>query len=180
MPLLFKVKVPLQRKLILVAMFGSGFFVMICTMLRAYYSLKSITDLPIALGWANREEFVATIVVCLPGIKPLFSNRTWFQSTRGSRDRTPGGSEAYDKHFSEGDGNVSSPSRKNENGKHFELSSVGWRRHPYGSRRLSSDASDEEVFIEDAHESRRASYKPKDIYVTKEYMVSSEDAHTEV
>ena len=55
-------------------MFSSGFFIMICTILRAYYSLASITSLPIALGWASRECFVAAIVASLPGIKPLFRN----------------------------------------------------------------------------------------------------------
>ncbi|KAF2233333.1 hypothetical protein EV356DRAFT_524498 [Viridothelium virens] len=180
MPLLFKVKVPVRHKLILGAMFGSGIFVMIATILRAYYSLRSISDLPIALGWANREEFVATIVVCLPGIKPLFNNTTWFQSTRnGSRNRTPGGSQAYGKKFSGSGGESSTASNKDDSDKHFELGSVGWRRHPKGTQRLSSGASDEQIIIQHGHESKMSD-DPRDIFVTQEYTVSSEDAHNRV
>lgn len=54
-PILFKLQVPLYRKIALGFLFSSGFFVMIATILRAYYSLRSIEDLPIALGWAVRE-----------------------------------------------------------------------------------------------------------------------------
>lgn len=46
---------PLYRKIALGFLFSSGFFVMIATILRAYYSLQSIETLPIALGWAVRE-----------------------------------------------------------------------------------------------------------------------------
>lgn len=81
-PLLIKLQVPLHRKLILAAMFSSGIFIMICTVLRAFYSLQSLTTLSIALGWANRECFVAAIVVSLPGIKPLFRNTRWVGSSR--------------------------------------------------------------------------------------------------
>ena len=89
-PLLIKLQVPLQRKLILAVMFCSGIFIMICTILRAYYSLKSLTTLSIALGWANRECFVAAIVVSLPGIKPLFRNSRWLgSSNRGKSSNAP-------------------------------------------------------------------------------------------
>lgn len=89
-PLLIKLQVPLHRKLILAVMFCSGIFIMICTILRAYYSLKSLTTLSIALGWANRECFVAAIVVSLPGIKPLFRNSRWLgSSNRGKSSNAP-------------------------------------------------------------------------------------------
>ncbi|KAJ6159936.1 hypothetical protein N7497_004473 [Penicillium chrysogenum] len=44
-PILAKLQIPLQRKIILVVMFSSGIFIMISTILRAYYSLSSITNL---------------------------------------------------------------------------------------------------------------------------------------
>lgn len=80
-PLLVKLQVPLHRKAILAGMFSSGVFIMVCTVLRAYYSLKSLSTLSIALNWANRECFVAAIVVSLPGIKPLFRNTRWIGSS---------------------------------------------------------------------------------------------------
>ncbi|KAI9667258.1 MAG: hypothetical protein M1821_000072 [Bathelium mastoideum] len=181
MPLLFKVKVPLRHKLLLICLFGSGIFVMIATILRAYYSLRSISDLPIALGWADREEFVATIVVCLPGIKPLFNNKTWFKSSRLGSGRTPGNSQGYGKNISGSGGNSYNVSQnKEDSGKQFELGAVGWRRHPYGTKLLSSGASDEEVIIHNTHEDNKASDDARDIFVTQEYTVSSEDAQNKV
>lgn len=86
--MLSKLQVPLQRKIILAIMFTSGVFIMICTILRCYYSLGDISNLPIALRWADRESFVAAIVVSLPGIKPLFRNVGWlgFSSYSGSKN----------------------------------------------------------------------------------------------
>ncbi|KAL2014360.1 hypothetical protein VTN00DRAFT_1885 [Thermoascus crustaceus] len=55
-PLLFKLRVPLYRKIILMIMFSSGIFIMFCTILRAYYSLKDLQSLPIALGTAAPQE----------------------------------------------------------------------------------------------------------------------------
>ena len=72
-------------------LFSMGFFCIIATILRAYYSLLSIDTLSIALGWASRETFVGTVVACAPGIKPLFSSAHWFRSSSaGSRDRLSG------------------------------------------------------------------------------------------
>lgn len=88
MPLLFKVKVHTSRKLVLILLFSMGFFCIIATILRAYYSLLSLDTLAIALGWASRETFVGTIVACAPGIKPLFSTTKWYRSSsNGSRDK---------------------------------------------------------------------------------------------
>lgn len=70
-------------------MFSSGIFIMISTILRAYYSLSSITNLGTALGWADRECFVAAIVVSLPGIKPLFRNTRWLGSTNRKHTKNP-------------------------------------------------------------------------------------------
>ncbi|CAK4033715.1 hypothetical protein AC578_739 [Lecanosticta acicola] len=80
MPLLFKVKVPPRHKLVLIALFSLGLFVVVATILRSYYSLRSLDSLTIALGWASRETMAATIVACAPGIKPLFSGRRWYNS----------------------------------------------------------------------------------------------------
>lgn len=89
-------------------MFSSGVFIMICTILRAYYSLKSLTTLSIALGWANRECFVAAIVVSLPGIKPLFRNTRWIgSSNRGKQYNYTGpSSSGYNGFGSKSSGNT--------------------------------------------------------------------------
>jgi hypothetical protein len=89
LPLLFGLQVSLQRKIILGLMFSSGIFVMICAILRVYFSFLSIESLSVSLGWATRESFVAAVVVSLPGIKPLFRNSRLFGSANGRQ--TPGG-----------------------------------------------------------------------------------------
>ncbi|KAL2670664.1 hypothetical protein Neosp_014453 [[Neocosmospora] mangrovei] len=78
-PIIFKARIPLWRRLLLASLLCSGIFVIIATILRSYYSLKSITLLPVASGWTSRETFVAAVAVSIPGIKPLFSRSRWFR-----------------------------------------------------------------------------------------------------
>ncbi|KPM36042.1 hypothetical protein AK830_g10521 [Neonectria ditissima] len=85
-PIIFKAKIPVWRRLMLLALLCSGVFVIIATILRAYYSLKSITTLPVAAGWTSRETFVAAIAVSIPGIKPLFSRSKWFRFRSTAED----------------------------------------------------------------------------------------------
>lgn len=143
-PILAKLQVPLQRKLILVVMFSSGIFIMICTILRAYYSLSSITNLGTALGWADRECFVAAIVVSLPGIKPLFRNTSWLGSTNRKNSKSPYyNSDGYNGFGSKASGKtktfVTSRSRKSDG---FELDSV---LHTNKGSRISEAGSEEHI-----------------------------------
>ncbi|KAI0832183.1 hypothetical protein F5Y06DRAFT_281240 [Hypoxylon sp. FL0890] len=73
LPMLLQTNLSMRRKVSLTILFGSGIFVMICAILRAYYSLVSLDNNTVALGWAAREFLVAAVVVCAPSIKPLFS-----------------------------------------------------------------------------------------------------------
>ena len=82
LPILWRVQIPIRRKLALGLVFSLGYFVIITTILRSYYSLLALDMLPVALGWASRETFCATVAVCAPGIKPLFSETHWLRSTR--------------------------------------------------------------------------------------------------
>ncbi|KAJ6092686.1 hypothetical protein N7486_007975 [Penicillium sp. IBT 16267x] len=116
-----KLQVVLQRKIILVGMFTSGVFIMICTILRCYYSLGDISNLPLALRWADRECFVAAIVVSLPGIKPLFNGVGWlgFSSYPGSEN--PYSSGGYNKFASRGDHKPGGISYAERSGNHRSL-----------------------------------------------------------
>ncbi|KAJ5354128.1 hypothetical protein N7541_006692 [Penicillium brevicompactum] len=142
-PILAKLQVPLQRKLILVIMFSSGIFIMICTILRAYYSLSSITNLGTALGWADRECFVAAIVVSLPGIKPLFRNTSWLGSTNRKNSKSPYYNSEYNGFGSKVSGKtktfVTSRSRKSGG---FEMDSV---LHTNKGSRASEAGSEEHI-----------------------------------
>lgn len=87
-PLVIVARIPSSQKLILAALFCSGIFVMICAILRAYYSVTQIDTLATALGWASRECFVSVIIVCAPGIKPLFTRFRWFRTYGSSNEYT--------------------------------------------------------------------------------------------
>lgn len=151
-------------------MFSSGVFIMICTILRAYYSLSSITNLGTALGWADRECFVAAIVVSLPGIKPLFRNTRWLGSSNRKNSKAPyynsdgynvaGSKSGKTKTF------VSTPSR---NGR-FELDSV---LHTKADR--VSEAGSEEYILEGSQGVAGAGHQdPMAIRVTTEYTLERE------
>ncbi|OQE26158.1 hypothetical protein PENFLA_c007G03346 [Penicillium flavigenum] len=176
-PILAKLQIPLQRKIILVVMFSSGIFIMISTILRAYYSLSSITNLGTALGWADRECFVAAIVVSLPGIKPLFRNTRWLGSSNRKNSKNPyyhsdgynatGSKTGKTKTF------VSSRSRKSGG---FELDDV--LNTNKGSR--VSDAGSEEYILEGSHQVPAGAVKqdPMAIRVTTEYTLEREQGRS--
>jgi hypothetical protein len=84
-PLILAAKIATPQKVLLCILFSSGIFVMVAACLRAYYSVKDINTLSTALGWASREALVSVIIVCAPGIKPLFNQWGLFRSYGSSR-----------------------------------------------------------------------------------------------
>lgn len=131
-------------------MFSSGIFIMICTILRAHYSLGDITNLPIALGWADRECFVAAIVVSLPGIKPLFRNTRWLGSSGHRKQSGSGpyyGSGGYNHFGSKASGKtrtfISSRRRGSSGRRRFEVDSVLQR-----TEKGRSDGGSEEYILD--------------------------------
>ncbi|KAJ5660867.1 uncharacterized protein N7484_000239 [Penicillium longicatenatum] len=63
--------------------------------LRAYYSVKDISTLSTALGWASRESIVSALTVCAPGIKPLISSSRWFSTNTNSGSTSAGFSSTF-------------------------------------------------------------------------------------
>ncbi|KAH7157622.1 hypothetical protein B0J13DRAFT_174877 [Dactylonectria estremocensis] len=82
-PLLWKVKLTLKRKLIIGVLLCSGVFIMIATLLRCILSLKDISGINTSTIWAIRETFVGIIAVNAAAIKPLFSASRWIGSSKG-------------------------------------------------------------------------------------------------
>ncbi|BCS23518.1 uncharacterized protein APUU_31743A [Aspergillus puulaauensis] len=177
-PILAKLQVPLPRKIVLALMFSSGFFIMICTILRAYYSLASITSLPIALGWASRECFVAAIVASLPGIKPLFRNTRILGSSNRKKSNNYYNSEGYNNFGSKASANTktfATSRRRGSHGRHFELDDVLHTGHM--DTRVST--GDSEEYILESAKNERNSPRPHPqndlaIHVTTEYSLQSE------
>ncbi|KAI1206747.1 uncharacterized protein F4807DRAFT_222134 [Annulohypoxylon truncatum] len=181
LPLLWQVKIPVWRKLILGFLFGSGIFIIIATLLRTVYSLRSLLDLLVATQWATREYLVTAFVVSAPAIKPLFSKRLWGLrgSTTNSRTadrygsggsalRSGKGSKAHSHSVvveSQNGGNSGSSS----GGKVFEMPARAWpsRKGSNAKIRLPSEASQEHF----AHYSDEEA----GIYVTETFTVSSEE-----
>jgi len=78
LPMLWKLHIPIRRKIALVFLFCSGIFIIICSILRTYYSFSDISKITIAQSWADREGFVSMVVISTPGIWPLFRKCRWF------------------------------------------------------------------------------------------------------
>ncbi|KAK6064415.1 hypothetical protein SCUP515_11810 [Seiridium cupressi] len=167
LPILFKVNLAFWRKMLLAVLLCSGVFVILATILRAYYSLQSITFLVTAMGWASREMFVAATAVCMPGIKPLISKSNWYRSSHKSdKHSTPFG----------GTGGSNWPGRLMSNGPpQYELSSKNtWKVDAMKSVRRTSSGGSEEFIID------KGSSSPQDssshgggggIHVTKEFTI---------
>ncbi|KAE8394479.1 hypothetical protein ETB97_007508 [Aspergillus alliaceus] len=173
-PLIIAAKIPPSQKIVLIILFSSGIFVMICSVLRAYYSVRDIAHLPTALGWASREGFVSAFIVCAPGIKPLFTRIGWFKSYGSSNNY---GSKYTSNHKSRTGRFTSRPSRE------FNTLNSGNETHPYelsssmawnGARRGSSGESQEHIMEDTTH--KRGDNPEHGIVVTTDVTLAHEDS----
>ena len=126
-PLVVAARIPTPQKVVLVGLFCSGIFVMICAVLRAYYSVTEIDTLATALGWASRECFVSVIIVCAPGIKPLFKKLRWFGTNLSSNEYS--NSKSHGKVFSSKNGNFNTLVSAHERSPYEMGPAAGWRKH---------------------------------------------------
>ena len=160
-----KANLSLKRKFLLVPLVCSGFFIMIATILRAYYSLDDSTKLPIAAAWASREEFVAAVAVCIPGIKPLISGSKWVKSQNKSGDRY-----GSNKNNGTGGGGWSASFKKPT--QNFEMSNgMTWdiKGNKHKGHRLSSSGSQEFIIDKGGQSTGEDGHA---ITITKETIVS--------
>ncbi|KAL3476714.1 hypothetical protein BJX99DRAFT_138480 [Aspergillus californicus] len=140
-PLVVVARIPVSQKLILFGLFCSGIFVMICAVLRAYYSVTDINTLTTALGWASRECFVSVFIVCAPGIKPLFARFRWFRSQVSSREYS--NTKSRGKVFStKNSHNFNTLISAHEREPYEMGTSAGWKKH---KGKVSLDESEEHI-----------------------------------
>ncbi|KAL4987331.1 hypothetical protein BDW68DRAFT_177935 [Aspergillus falconensis] len=165
-PLVLAARIAKSQKIILCALFSSGIFVMIAGALRAYYSVEEIDRLSTALGWASREALVSVVIVCAPGIKPLFSKFGFFRSKNSSYGYK-GRSERTFNLRSKGD--VTTLSRTGERHPH-ELANIEWKKN----RRGSSGESQEYIIGAGATD-KRGDSPENGIVVTTDVMLAHED-----
>ncbi|KAF4981726.1 hypothetical protein FZEAL_2528 [Fusarium zealandicum] len=167
-PIIFKARIAMWRRLLLLLLLCSGVFVIIATILRAYYSLRSIMYLPVASGWTSRETFVAAVAVSIPGIKPIFSRSNWFLSRSTTDDvayynGSRGKKGTHELRTIGGSGRPASFSAEEEVKSEWRVSGKELK-----GTRLSSDGSEDIILERESELSRHSS-----IHVTKNYLVSS-------
>ncbi|CAH0002571.1 unnamed protein product [Clonostachys byssicola] len=144
-PIIFKAKIPVWRRALLTVLLCSGIFVVVATILRSYYSLKSITTLPVAAGWTSRETFVAAVAVSIPGIKPLFSRSKWFKfRSTGEGGNYQSGGKGSSHELRTIGGSLQTPGFMSRS-----QDKSGWRVDGKDHRgtRLSSDVGSEEIIF---------------------------------
>lgn len=176
-PLILAARIRTTQKAMLCCLFSSGIFVMVAAFLRAYYSVKNISSLSTALGWASREALVSVITVSAPGLKPLITRSRWFQSygssgrATGTGTATIGGSASNKKLDT-----TSSKSRgwRESVGAHpIELSSsLGWKK----GRGDSAAESQEHIIGEES--GGKGQGDNRGILVTTDLMFSEDVEHS--
>ncbi|KAE8347035.1 hypothetical protein BDV24DRAFT_158029 [Aspergillus arachidicola] len=176
-PLILHAKIPLSQKIVLVALFSSGIFVMVCAILRAYLSVQDIEHLPTALGWASREGFVSAFIVCAPGIKPLFTRIGWFKSYGSSNNYA----NKYSSTHKTRTGRFTSRQSREFNTLNstnevhpYEMSNMAW----HGGRRDSSAESQQHII--EATTQKRGDSPEHGIVVTTDVTLAHEVSPTEV
>jgi hypothetical protein len=178
-PIVFASQLPLHRKIVLSILFSSGGFVMIAAGLRAYYSVKNIETLNVALGWASREVFVATIAVSAPSIKPLFDRKKWSNKKSGDTEDTYGSnSNTYPPGSpwslrggsakSGGGGHIATVTANRRCSQEVELGPVGWFKRC--KHKCSAGLGNHK-----GADNKSASMPDKNIHVTTEFMLDHED-----
>lgn len=92
LPLVWKVQIPLARKIVIGILLSSGVFVITAALLRCVLSLISVANIGNSTIWGIRETFVSLIAISAPAIKPLF-NRNRLNGRTG--DKNTGQSGPY-------------------------------------------------------------------------------------
>ncbi|KAK7221830.1 hypothetical protein V2G26_009833 [Clonostachys chloroleuca] len=103
-PVVIPIKTALWKRIILIALFGAGLFIMIAAILRVAMVLVMKTG-PTAAIWSCREDFVAIVVGQAMLLRPIFTRNFWTTGTYRSsgagysskNSANPGGSEAATK-----------------------------------------------------------------------------------
>ncbi|KAI1270257.1 hypothetical protein F5Y18DRAFT_421746 [Xylariaceae sp. FL1019] len=96
LPLLWKLQIPLRRKLVILALLSSGFFVIAAAIIRVVLSLTAHPSATVINGWGVRETIVGIIAVNIPIIRPLFNRSFWTSNpTTGATPVKTGGDNTF-------------------------------------------------------------------------------------
>lgn len=84
-PMLWKLKLPIQRKIVIALILSSGAFVITAAIIRVVYSLNAVPSASNINRWGVRETIIGIVAVNIPILRPLFSRAFW---TWGAYDPT--------------------------------------------------------------------------------------------
>lgn len=82
--MLWTVRLPLYRKVIISILLSSGLFAISAAIIRCVLSLINVNNIASATIWAIREAFITILAVSIPVIKPLFNRTKWISSINGN------------------------------------------------------------------------------------------------
>ncbi|KAL7915345.1 hypothetical protein GGI35DRAFT_436665 [Trichoderma velutinum] len=91
LPLLWRVQMPLIRKIVCALWLCMGIFIIIATLLRCILCLKDVSSINLGTIWSIRETFVAIIAVNAPILGPWMTKKASVVATRGSKSNQSGG-----------------------------------------------------------------------------------------
>ncbi|RMZ73474.1 integral membrane PTH11 [Pyrenophora seminiperda CCB06] len=100
LPLLWSVRLPLQKKAIYAFWLCTGIFIMTATLLRCILCLQDVSQINVGTIWSIRETFVGIIAVNVPILKPFFSKaKNAVSSTKASKDSSSADANALPFHL---------------------------------------------------------------------------------
>ncbi|KAJ4863676.1 hypothetical protein T069G_00206 [Trichoderma breve] len=88
LPLLWRVQMPLMRKILCALWLCMGIFIIIATLLRCILCLKDVSSINLGTIWSIRETFVAIIAVNAPILGPWMTKKASVISSRGSKSKS--------------------------------------------------------------------------------------------
>lgn len=88
-PLLWKLNMPLKKKIVIGGILCTGVLVIVAAIIRVVLSLDAVPSPANINGWGVRETFIAIIAINIPAFKPVFSRNFWalgkYDSSKGSK-----------------------------------------------------------------------------------------------
>ncbi|KAI7329371.1 hypothetical protein KC315_g6176 [Hortaea werneckii] len=87
LPILWKLKVPLRKKITLAALLSSGIFVITAAIVRIVMTLKAHPSALTINRWGVRETIAGILAVNIPILRPLFTKPFWTGEMPGSEHR---------------------------------------------------------------------------------------------
>ncbi|TVY15980.1 hypothetical protein LARI1_G006733 [Lachnellula arida] len=90
LPIVWKVKIPMRRKIVIGLLLSSGIFVITAAVLRCVLTLAETQYIGVSTIWASRETFVSLIAISAPAIKPLFNKNSWVGSSNSKNGASSG------------------------------------------------------------------------------------------